>query len=164
MEERCDEMRKNPDRRKAFSEMVRAKANDLARRNQCIAVPDLSRRVAHKPWQYWVRSDRPIVQEQVDQLVANSGSKVRWIAPVYQNPSREGRSGLFSPLPDVLVVEPTKSVDELALAEKLKSVGLREVKRRSKYYMGIHRYLRLRNRKLEEGTTVYKLLRNRSCQ
>lgn len=157
VEDSCRGLKDNPEKIKSLSEEVRTMVKDRAAANRCIAVPDLSRKVAHAASRFWIRADSPIVQTQVDQLIKKVENKVRWIGPVYQSPSAQGRKGFFCPLPNVLIVQPAKLANDVALAKTFKSLGLQEVRRRSKY-MGSYRYVALKDQDLEKNINTFKLL------
>lgn len=113
------------------------------------------RPVNHGPRRFWVRSrnGRPITRRMLKTLDNATGGKLERIGPAYQSPAVNDRSGLYCPLPHVLVVKVQPGISDKDLREFLASFNLLEFPDISIYLNG-YRYLLLRD---EDEPTVYDL-------
>lgn len=152
------DLRSGSTRWESLSEQIKTRVEKWAT-ERTEPIPDLYRKVAHTPVRFWVRCSRAISQETADQLVRSAEritNPVRWIGPVYRYPNSHGREGLFCPLPNALIVKPSKTADEATLSSKIEELGLCEQRQRSKYLRG-ERYYILKDRETEARMNVYAI-------
>ena len=105
--------------------------------------------VNHTDRRFWVRTQnaRPIDDALYRDIegALTSGGDLDWIGPVYQLETSDGRGGLLCPLPNVLVIKPSRQVDTgsakaaTTLASKLRELGLEEDSKKSRY-LNSYRY------------------------
>ncbi len=112
-------------------------------------------RVNHADRRFWVRSKngKPIGREMLKLLDDATTGSLERIGPVYRSPQSTERSGLYCPLPHVLVAKPQPHIDGKNLVEFFSSFNLREIPAISTYLKGF-RYLVLTDRR---DPTVYDL-------
>ena len=112
-------------------------------------------RVNHGDRRFWVRSQdgEPIGREILHALNGATASKLERIGPVYRIPRSTEPSGLYCPLPHVLVVKPQPEVTDEDLRKFFTSFNLLEIPAISAFLKG-YRYIVLRD---ERDPTVYDL-------
>ncbi len=120
-------------------------------------------KVQQTPRLYWVRSrtGEDIVQTHLIKFPKDLQARLEWLAPVYRLPRAEGRRGLFSPLPNVLIIKPATPADEEALPRRLDQApfNLKEVEERSRYGGG-NRYFALKDPRQQTVYGFPRLLKN----
>jgi hypothetical protein len=61
--------------------------------------------VNHTDRRFWIRVVTGEIDERrLDQIAERFGERLQWIGPVYRMPDSSGRTGLFCPLPDILLI------------------------------------------------------------
>ncbi|MDP1946000.1 MAG: S8 family serine peptidase [Nitrospirota bacterium] len=111
--------------------------------------------INHGPRRFWVRSKnkRPITRGMLKALEDEAGGKLERIGPAYQSPGSKDRSGLYCPLPHVLLIKPQPKMSDKDLQEFFTSFHLIEISNISVYLNG-YRYLVLRD---QDDPAVYDL-------
>lgn len=107
------------------------------------AAPNQGEAINNSEVRYWMHSSTAAALPE--DISARSqevfGDSLNWVGPVYRFENEAGRKALLCPLPNVLLVKPTRSALRAGtdLAGHLRAYGLREVPEKSRY-LGEFRY------------------------
>jgi subtilisin family serine protease len=101
--------------------------------------------INHTDKRFWIhtRNHEIINNDSFNEIKEIFGNEIDWVGPVYHRPEAFGLEGRICPLPNILLIKFTNSIENLDknFIESLHSIGLRELPELSKYLGDHHEYI-----------------------